>query len=207
MVVGLPAGGSSAVGEVARITVLDLSSRQAGPFAGVSLDDAGELEDRTDAEHIGDQLRRLTSAAQRRGTDEIDGADAGRGCGGLATAEVGERRVGLTLPEAGFIPHGLAVPHQEDPGHGPARYRRYARSVAVLRLFAQAREAAGVASERIDAPDVGSLVAVAERRFGPAFAAVVPMCRIWVNGDVADRSTRLAADDEVALLPPVSGGA
>ena len=41
----------------------------------------------------------------------------------------------------------------------------------------------------------------------PEFGAVLDTCRVWVNGDEAPLSTVLAASDEVAVLPPVSGGA
>jgi len=44
--------------------------------------------------------------------------------------------------------------------------------------------------------------------YGPEFAAVLDNARVWVNGDEpADGdATRLCAGDEVAVLPPVSGG-
>jgi molybdopterin converting factor small subunit len=29
---------------------------------------------------------------------------------------------------------------------------------------------------------------------------------VWVNGEAAEQNTEVADDDEVALLPPVSGG-
>ena len=31
-------------------------------------------------------------------------------------------------------------------------------------------------------------------------------CRVWVNGEEARPETSVAVDDEVAVLPPVSGG-
>ena len=43
-------------------------------------------------------------------------------------------------------------------------------------------------------------------KFGPAFANVLGTCRIWVNGEGAERSTAVRPSDEVAVLPPVSGG-
>lgn len=46
----------------------------------------------------------------------------------------------------------------------------------------------------------------AVQRYGDAFAAVLPTCRVWVNGQEADDETDVTADDEVAVLPPVSGG-
>ena len=80
-----------------------------------------------------------------------------------------------------------------------------------LRLFAAAREAAGRSLEefdRADVPTVGALLHAAESRYGPTFAAVLGNSRFWVNGDEAaeGRATALADGDEVAVLPPVSGG-
>lgn len=79
--------------------------------------------------------------------------------------------------------------------------------MAVLRLFAQAREAAGVASATIDAPDVDALLAMAVQRFGPGFDTVLRASRVWLNGDPVEGAAALSAADEVAVLPPVSGGA
>jgi molybdopterin converting factor small subunit len=38
------------------------------------------------------------------------------------------------------------------------------------------------------------------------FAALLPNCRVWVNGEPADGADAVRDDDEVAVLPPVSGG-
>jgi molybdopterin converting factor small subunit len=76
----------------------------------------------------------------------------------------------------------------------------------VLRLFAAAREAAGTGRDQVPGATVDEVITEASRRYGDAFTAVLPACRIWVNGDVADGSTPVADDDEVAVLPPVSGG-
>jgi molybdopterin converting factor small subunit len=78
--------------------------------------------------------------------------------------------------------------------------------VAVLRLFASAREAAGTSTTVVDAPTVGGVLDQAVARFGPGFAEVLPTCRIWVNGDAAERTSTVCSTDEVAVLPPVSGG-
>lgn len=43
-------------------------------------------------------------------------------------------------------------------------------------------------------------------RYGPAFTTVLGSCRIWVNGEPATDDDPVAPDDEVAVLPPVSGG-
>ncbi|MCU1428108.1 MAG: hypothetical protein JWL83_2108 [Actinomycetia bacterium] len=78
-----------------------------------------------------------------------------------------------------------------------------------LRLFARAREAAGT-GEAMRAPG-GTLAALlddARVTYGADFAAVLERSRVWVNGDdpVDGLATVLADGDEVAVLPPVSGG-
>ncbi len=76
----------------------------------------------------------------------------------------------------------------------------------VLRLFAAAREVAGTAREEIEGATVEAVLSNAVDRHGAAFAALLPSCRVWVNGEDADPATSVAVTDEVAVLPPVSGG-
>jgi sulfur-carrier protein len=78
--------------------------------------------------------------------------------------------------------------------------------VAILRLFASAREAAGTSRDEIDAVDVSGVLTQAGARYGARFEELLPSCRVWVNGEPADPDTPVAATDEVAVLPPVSGG-
>ena len=78
--------------------------------------------------------------------------------------------------------------------------------MAVLRLFAQAREAAGSARDTVDGATVDEVLAAARARYGDGFAALLPNCRIWLNGEPAHGNDPVMADDEVAVLPPVSGG-
>lgn len=78
--------------------------------------------------------------------------------------------------------------------------------MTTLRLFAAAREAAGTDRTVIEAPTVGALLDEAEARFGAEFAAVLKTCRIWCNGEPTDREATVRPEDEVAVLPPVSGG-
>lgn len=77
----------------------------------------------------------------------------------------------------------------------------------VLRLFAQAREAAGTSRDTLDGATVDEVLAVARARYGEAFAGLLPTCRVWLNGDPADGADPVGPADEVAVLPPVSGGA
>jgi sulfur-carrier protein len=79
--------------------------------------------------------------------------------------------------------------------------------VATLRLFASAREAAGTDRADIDGDTVAQVLDIARARFGGQFAAVLETANVWVNGEPADPSTTVSDRDEVAVLPPVSGGA
>jgi sulfur-carrier protein len=78
--------------------------------------------------------------------------------------------------------------------------------LARLRLFAQAREAAGTGATTLEGVNVGEVLDAAVARFGPRFCAVLATSAIWLNGDPARRDTPVADTDEVAVLPPVSGG-
>ncbi len=78
--------------------------------------------------------------------------------------------------------------------------------MAQIRLFASAREAAGAGKAELDGSTVGEVLDEACRRFGPTFEAVLGTCNVWVNGEPADPGDPVGAGDEVAVLPPVSGG-
>tara|TARA_B100001769_G_scaffold24763_1_gene16378 strand:- start:4268 stop:5749 length:1482 start_codon:yes stop_codon:yes gene_type:complete len=78
--------------------------------------------------------------------------------------------------------------------------------VATLRLFASIREIAGTSSLEVDVNNVSDAITEACAQFGDDFAALVPSCRIWVNGNPAEPIDSVTAQDEIALLPPVSGG-
>ena len=78
--------------------------------------------------------------------------------------------------------------------------------IAALRLFAAARQAAGTGRDVIDGTTVREVLDGAIARYGDEFRDVLPTCRVWVNGETADPDTRIGPADEVAVLPPVSGG-
>ena len=75
-----------------------------------------------------------------------------------------------------------------------------------LRRFAQAREAAQTSVDDVPGATVAEVLDAAEHRYGAAFADVLGTCRVWVNGEPADPATEVVDADEVAVLPPVSGG-
>jgi molybdopterin converting factor small subunit len=76
-----------------------------------------------------------------------------------------------------------------------------------LRLFANLREIAGTSSVELEGTTVGEVAAAAAARFGPDFALAMASARVWVNGEPAEAAMPVAAGDELALIPPVSGGA
>lgn len=82
--------------------------------------------------------------------------------------------------------------------------------MARVRLFAALREAAGVSSDEIDASTVGELLEKAKKKYGKDFAEALEFASVAVNGDgiggLQSEETQITAGDEVALLPPVSGG-
>jgi molybdopterin converting factor small subunit len=55
---------------------------------------------------------------------------------------------------------------------------------------------------------LGALLDDLRASYGPEFTAVLDTARVWVNGDepLAGDLTELHDGDEVAVLPPVSGG-
>jgi molybdopterin converting factor small subunit len=78
--------------------------------------------------------------------------------------------------------------------------------VAILRLFAQAREAAGTGTATFPGSTVDEVIQAAIVQYGDTFGAVVNMSKVWVNGEEVPRSHVITDKDEVAVLPPVSGG-
>ena len=96
---------------------------------------------------------------------------------------------------------------------GPGAVRTAMRTASLtfmaqvtLRMFASARVAAGRARETFEAATVGDVLELAVLRYGAPFADILTSCKVWRNGQPAARGETLAAGDEVAVLPPVSGG-
>ena len=75
-----------------------------------------------------------------------------------------------------------------------------------VRLFASLREEAGASQVEADGKSVGEVADALSSRYGERFAVVAAVSSFVVNGERASRSTPVAEGDEVAVLPPVSGG-
>lgn len=78
--------------------------------------------------------------------------------------------------------------------------------MARLRFFASAREAAGVASSEISGQTVAEVLEGAVARFGSEFEAVLATAAVWCNGEATEMHQSVSDDDEIAVLPPISGG-
>lgn len=82
-----------------------------------------------------------------------------------------------------------------------------------LRYLASLREALGTAEETLDVPaagcDLEQVLEALGRRHGPAALAALTAdsVRLACNQELVERSgLRLAGGDELAFLPPVTGG-
>ncbi len=78
--------------------------------------------------------------------------------------------------------------------------------MARLLLLGPAREAAGRRDDVIDGDSVDVVLKEAATRYGAAFEQVLGISQVWVNGEAADAQTPVGPYDEVAVVPPVSGG-
>lgn len=75
-----------------------------------------------------------------------------------------------------------------------------------VRLFAALRELAGTNQLTASGRTVGEVADEVAAAHGERFAAIAAVSSYVVNGERADRATVVAEGDEVAILPPVSGG-
>ena len=77
-----------------------------------------------------------------------------------------------------------------------------------VRLFAGYREAAGTASVPLELADGATAGVLAERvtRLYPSIRTDPSKLVVAVNQEYADHGLALKDGDEVALIPPVSGG-
>jgi len=75
-----------------------------------------------------------------------------------------------------------------------------------VRLFAALREIAGASHVPASGRTAGEIADALSAVHGERFASIAAVSSFVVNGERADRTTPIADGDEVAILPPVSGG-
>ena len=75
-------------------------------------------------------------------------------------------------------------------------------------LFAAAREAVGTPFVTLEPPLPDAVAALRARLHDdfPALRPLLPRCAVAVNHEYAAADCPLTAGDEIAVLPPVSGG-
>jgi sulfur-carrier protein len=78
--------------------------------------------------------------------------------------------------------------------------------MAQVRLFASMREAAGCSHDELPGATVADVLDAAVARYGSDFEQRLQQCRVWVNGEPVSADSPVGDGDEVAVLPPVSGG-
>ncbi len=78
--------------------------------------------------------------------------------------------------------------------------------MATVRLFANLREIVGSGRLEVDAGTVGEVLDALVAAHGAEFRDGLEQSRVWRNGDPAEPTMGVTASDEVAIIPPVSGG-
>lgn len=78
-----------------------------------------------------------------------------------------------------------------------------------VRMFAALRDAAGTAEELVDAAPLAQLLEALCVRHGDTFRRRLAVSSVLIDGSTTphDAQVEVADGAEVALLPPVSGGA
>jgi molybdopterin synthase sulfur carrier subunit len=78
--------------------------------------------------------------------------------------------------------------------------------VARLLLLGPAREAAGARNDEVDGVTVDDVLSAAVTRYGSKFQEILSVSQVWLNGEPTERDAVVESYDEVAVLPPISGG-
>ncbi|MGH3731790.1 MAG: MoaD/ThiS family protein [Acidimicrobiales bacterium] len=78
--------------------------------------------------------------------------------------------------------------------------------MARVLFLGPARDVTGVREAQFDTLTLTAVLAEAVERYGAEFASELAVSQVWVNGERADPSALVGPDDEVAVLPRVSGG-
>lgn len=78
--------------------------------------------------------------------------------------------------------------------------------MAIVRYFGPARTAAGAASSVVVGSSVAEVVEALQALHGPEFATLLAGSKVYLAGEPAGPSDAIGPDDELAILPPVSGG-
>jgi sulfur-carrier protein len=112
----------------------------------------------------------------------------------------------LTVAKAPRVAEGTGPEDADLAALQEPRHDRAAEMGVTVLFFAGAREAAGTRRASFQSPTVAKLIEQLRSEYGAGLDSLLPTCAIWVNGSPATPGTELQDGDEVAVLPPVSGG-
>lgn len=79
-------------------------------------------------------------------------------------------------------------------------------TIVKVRLFASLRELAGASQVEVEGATVGEVVRALSARYGERFEKVARVGSVVVDGERVSPDAALTGSEEIALLPPVSGG-
>jgi molybdopterin converting factor small subunit len=82
----------------------------------------------------------------------------------------------------------------------------YARQMPRARVFASLRDLAGERVVDVPGASVDELLRAAGERYGKEFESIARAGSVVVNGERADLGRPVSEEDDVAFLPPFSGG-
>ena len=78
--------------------------------------------------------------------------------------------------------------------------------MAIVHLFGPARTSAGTAACEVSGASVAEVIERLATLHGSAFAAVLAESKVYLGSEPALPSDTIGPNDELSVLPPVSGG-
>jgi molybdopterin converting factor small subunit len=73
-------------------------------------------------------------------------------------------------------------------------------------MFGPVRDITKCSSLVMTGATVGDILNQLVIHFGSPLSRLLETCAVWVNGEKSNENVKLKTGDEVAILPPVSGG-
>lgn len=106
----------------------------------------------------------------------------------------------------GSVPRGVPRRAPTSGSAGVPTATGASGSTVRVRLFGPARTAFGAPECELKAASVGDVLDALRGRGSDELRSLLDRSRLWVNGEPAELSAPLGEHDEVAVVPPVSGG-
>lgn len=103
-----------------------------------------------------------------------------------------------------FAPAWLRTSQQKAPGNKGSKHVQ-----VTLRLFALAKQTVGQSELPLQLPESATVADLRQELAltCPALAPLLPSLMVAINSEYVDDQTIIEAGQEIALIPPVSGGA